>query len=288
MLIRAGFEIVYECPAPTPLLSLLSVHPSRRGDLETPDDLMVNGQPIERQFLDRYGNLCGRTVAPPGRLVLTSDFTIEDSGRADETAPWARQLAIEDLPDDVLIHLRGSRYCETDRMSDLAWRLFGPVEPGWERVQAIVDYAHNQLSFGYQHARATRTAVEAHEEGRGVCRDYAHLAITLCRAMNIPARYCTGYLGDIGVPVMDAPMDFSAWFEVYLEGGWYTFDARHNTPRIGRILIARGQDAADVAITHSFGMAQLVSFLVTTDEVPEAVAETRSERSFAPMAVGAG
>ena len=288
MLIRAGFEIVYDCPAPTPLLTLLSVHPSRRGDLETPDDLRVNGQPIERQFLDRYGNLCGRTLAPAGRLVLTSDFIIDDSGRPDESAPWARQLAIEDLPDDVLIHLRGSRYCETDRMSDLAWRLFGCIEPGWERVQAIVDYAHNQISFGYQHARATKTAVEAHEEGRGVCRDYAHLAVTLCRAMNIPARYCTGYLGDIGVPVMDAPMDFSAWFEVYLEGGWYTFDARHNTPRIGRILIARGQDAADVAITHSFGMAQLVSFMVTTDEVPEVAAKSRSERSFAPMAANAG
>ena len=288
MLIRAGFEIIYECPAPTPLLTLLSVHPSRRDDLESPDDLMVNGEPIERQFLDRYGNLCGRTLAPAGRLVLTSDFTISDSGRPDEIAPWARQLPVEELPDDILIHLRGSRYCETDRMSDLAWRLFGALEPGWERVQAIVDYTHNRIGFGYQHARATKTAFEAHEEGRGVCRDYAHLAVTLCRSMNIPARYCTGYLGDIGVPAVDAPMDFSAWFEVYLEGGWYTFDARHNTPRIGRIVIARGQDAADVAITHAFGMAQLVSFKVITDEAPEPVAETRSQRSFAPMAANAG
>jgi transglutaminase-like putative cysteine protease len=288
MLIRAGFEIVYNCPAPTPILTLLSVHPSRRADLETPDDLMVNGEPIERQFLDQYGNLCGRTMAPAGRVTLTSDFTIRDNGLPDPAAPWATQAPVETLPDDVLIHLRGSRYCETDRMSDLAWRLFGWTNPGWERVQAIVDYAHNQIAFGYQHARATKTAWEAHEEGLGVCRDYAHLAITLCRCMNIPARYCTGYLGDIGIPPVDAPMDFSAWFEVYLGGAWHTFDARHNTPRIGRIVIARGQDAADVAITHSFGSAQLISFNVVTDEVPEPKTLSRAQRSFAPMAASAG
>jgi transglutaminase-like putative cysteine protease len=287
MLIRAGFEITYDCPAPTPLLALLSVHPCRRADLETPDDLMVNGEPIERCFLDRYGNLCGRTVVPAGRVMLTSDFTIRDDGRPDPATPWATQAAVEDLPDEVLIHLRGSRYCETDRMSDLAWRLFGWTNPGWERAQAIADYAHNQIAFGYQHARATRTALEAHEEGRGVCRDFAHLAITLCRCMNIPARYCTGYLGDIGIPPIDAPMDFSAWFEAYLDGAWHTFDARHNRPRIGRIVIARGQDAADVAITHSFGAAQLVSFKVVTEEVVEPAALSRAQRSFAPVAANA-
>ena len=287
MLIRAGFEIVYDCPAPTPLLTLLSVHPSRRGDLERPDDLMINGEPIERQFLDRYGNLCGRAVAPRGLVTLNSDFTIQDDGRPDPSLPWAGQAAVEDLPDDVLIHLRGSRYCETDRMSDLAWLLFGWTKPGWERVQSIVDYVHNQISFGYEHARPTKTAFEAHEERRGVCRDYAHLAITLCRCMNIPARYCTGYLGDIGIPPVDAPMDFSAWFEVYLDGAWHTFDARHNTPRIGRIVIARGQDAGDVAITHSFGAAHLVSFKVVTDEVAEPVEARRDRRSFAPVAAHA-
>ena len=288
MLIRAGFEIVYDCPAPTPMLTLLSVHPSRRGDLTAPDDLMVNGAPIERQFVDRYGNLCGRTIAPPGRVTFTSDFTIRDSGMPDPAAPWAQQAAVQDLPDEVLIHLRGSRYCKTDRLSDLAWRFFGGIRPGWDRVQAIVDYAHSQITFGYQHARPTKTAFEAHEERRGVCRDFAHLAITLCRGMNIPARYCTGYLGDIGIAPVDAPMDFSAWFEVYLDGAWHTFDARHNTPRIGRIVIARGQDAADVAITHSFGAANLVSFKVITDEVPEPAEVRRAARSFAPVAANAG
>jgi len=286
MLIRAGFEITYFCPTATPLLTLLSVHPSRRGDLRTPDDLKLNGAPITQQFLDPYGNLCGRAVAPQGFVTLSSDFVIRDGGQPDLVLPCAEQHAVEDLPEEVLIHLRGSRYCETDQMSDLAWRLFGWTRPGWERVQAIVDYAHNQIAFGYEHARPTRTAYEAHEERRGVCRDYAHLAITLCRCMNIPARYCTGYLGDIGVPPVDSPMDFSAWFEVYLDGGWRTFDARHNTPRIGRIVIARGQDAADVAITHSFGEAQLVNFKVITDEVPERPLAESADSERRPASVG--
>ena len=269
MRIRAGFEIIFECPAPTPLLLMLSLRPERRADLETPDAIYPEPDIPLRQYLDGFGNVCTRLTAPPGRLTLRSDFVIRDTGHPDPQAPLAAQHAIEELPDKVIQFLLGSRYCETQHPSDLAWRLFGDTAPGWPRVQAIVDYAHARLEFGYAHARNTRTAWEAHEEQVGVCRDFAHLAIALCRCMNIPARYCTGYLGDIGVPRSDAPMDFSAWFEVYLGGAWRTFDARHNRPRIGRILMAVGRDATDVAISTNFGPAQLESFQVFTDELTE-------------------
>ena len=168
---------------------------------------------------------------------------------------------------DTLVFLLGSRYCETDRFTDIAWSRFGNLPKGWPLVQAICDYVHDRTKFGYEHASPTKTAWDAHSEQRGVCRDFAHLAITLCRCMNVPARYCTGYLGDIGVPPDPAPMDFSAWFEVYLGDRWYTFDARHNQPRIGRILMARGRDATDVAIVTSFGPGTLTGFKVRTDEV---------------------
>jgi transglutaminase-like putative cysteine protease len=268
MRIRTGFEITYDCPAPTPMLLTLSVHPSRRDDLETPDWLRTDPALDVRQYLDAYGNICSRVLAPAGRTVLSADFVIRDSGRPDEFAPHARQAAVEDLPDDVIVFLLGSRYCETDRLSDIAWGLFGNTPPGWARVQAIVDFVHRHIGFGYEHARATKTAYEAYNEGLGVCRDYAHLAVAFCRCMNIPARYCTGYLGDIGVPVVGV-MDFSAWFEVWLDGRWYTFDARNNRPRIGRVLIARGRDATDVAIANTFGRADLVDFKVISDELPE-------------------
>jgi transglutaminase-like putative cysteine protease len=183
--------------------------------------------------------------------------------------PGARQLPVDELPDDVLVYLLGSRYCDTQKLSDLAWSQFAGIDGGWAKVQAICDYAHGRISFGYHHARCDRTASEAHDERVGVCRDFAHLAVTLCRCMNIPARYCTGYLGDIGVPIDPAPMDFSAWFEVYLDGRWFSFDARHNQPRIGRIVMARGRDAADVAISTSFGTAQLARFIVVTEAVAE-------------------
>ena len=263
MRIHAGFEIAYDCPAPTPMLLALSVHPSRRDDLETPDWLRTDPNLEVRQYLDAYGNICSRILAPAGRTTLSGDFIIRDSGQVDAYAPDAAQIPAEDLPDEVLVFLLGSRYCETDRLSELAWSLFGATPPGWARVQAICDYVHEHIVFNYQHARPTRGAHEAHEERRGVCRDYAHLAIALCRCMNIPARYCTGYLGDIGVPVID-PMDFSAWFEVWLGGRWYAFDARNNIPRIGRTLIARGRDATDVAITNAFGTAFLAGFKVWT------------------------
>jgi transglutaminase-like putative cysteine protease len=269
MRIRTGFEIVYDCPAPVPMLLTLSVHSSRRGDLETPDWVRTDPIVDVRQWIDSFGNICSRIMAPAGRTTLSADFIIRDSGLVDEYAPDAPQIPVADLPDEALIFLLGSRYCETDRLTGLAWSLFGGGPTGWARVQAIVDYVHHHITFGYEHARPTKSAYDAHVEGRGVCRDYAHLAVALCRCMNIPARYCTGYLGDIGIPVVGV-MDFSAWFEVYLGGRWYTFDARNNQRRIGRVLIARGRDATDVAIANTFGQADLVGFTVVSDELPDA------------------
>src|SRR5690349_6370432 len=232
MRIRAGYQITYDCPAPTPMLLMLNVRPERLGDLETPDLIRTAPHVPLRQYHDAFGNLCSRILAPKGRMTLSADFVIRDSGQPDEVVPDAEQAPVERLPDEVIVFLLGSRYCETQQLNDLAWKLFGDMAPGWGLAQAIVAYAHERISFGYEHARPTRTAFEAHQERRGVCRDYAHLAITLCRCMNIPARYCTGYLGDIGVPASDAPMDFSAWMQVYLGGRWITMDARHNRPRI--------------------------------------------------------
>jgi transglutaminase-like putative cysteine protease len=267
MLIRAGFEISVECNQETPLMALLSVHPSRAGDLRTPAIILSSGPAPLVAALDDFGNLRTRTIAPAGALRLTTDFIIEDSGLPDDYAPGANEVPVGQLPDEAVVFLMGSRYCETDRLSELAWSMFGNTQRGWARVQAIVDYVHRRLTFGYQFARSTRTAWDGHEERVGVCRDFAHLAIALCRCMNIPARYATGYLGDIGVPAVRAPMDFSAWFEVFLGGRWFTFDARHNTPRIGRILMARGRDAADCAITTTFGVSNLTEFKVVTNEV---------------------
>lgn len=269
MLIRAGYDIQLGATAPVPLMAMLSIHPSRHKDLTTPQRIVTDPEVPLYDYLDGFGNVCTRLTVPEGGLTLSCDFTIRDTGEHDILSPDATEDAIEALPDDVLIYLLGSRYCETDRLGDVAWSLFGGVEPGWARVQAIVDYTHRQIEFGYHHARPTKTAWDAHQEQQGVCRDFAHLAITLCRCMNIPARYCTGYLGDIGVPPVDAPMDFSAWFQVWLSGAWHTFDARHNVPRIGRILMATGRDATDTALTTSFGSCQLLRFDVHTDEIAE-------------------
>lgn len=268
MLIRTGFDIEIGVNQPTALVMLLSIHPSRIGDLRSPHTMSFTPLTDAWDYKDMFGNTVTRILAQPGITRISTDFLVEDSGEPDILAPWAQQVPVEHLPPETLVYLLGSRYCETDRLSDLAWWLFGQTEPGWPRVQAVCDYVHNRIRFDYQQARSTRTAFEANEEQVGVCRDYAHLAVTFCRCLNIPARYCTGYLGDIGVPPMDAPMDFSAWFDVYLDGNWYTFDARHNQPRIGRILMARGRDATDVALTTSFGPSWLQRFHVHTDEVP--------------------
>ncbi|UHD45799.1 transglutaminase family protein [Aureimonas altamirensis] len=268
MKIRAGFTLGYECPQPTPMLLVLNIHPSRRGDLLTDQTLQFD-QPIEAWgYTDGFGNACTRIMAPAGITTISTAFEIYDDGQPDIVALDAVQHEIKDLPDEVLVFLLGSRYCDTDRLADLAWSLFADTPPGWVRVQTICDYVHNHITFDYQNADATRTAHGGYIDRTGVCRDFAHLAITLCRCMNIPARYCTGYLGDIKIPYVPGPMDFSAWFEVYLGGHWYTFDARHNTPRIGRVLMAIGRDATDVALSTNFGPSRLAHFDVVMEEVP--------------------
>jgi transglutaminase-like putative cysteine protease len=269
MQIRAGYEIAYDCAGPTPMVAMLSVRPERLPDLVTPQRITVGPALPFRHYSDAFGNICTRVLAPAGRITFAADFLIEDDGLPDPVVLDAVQHPVEELPDETLVFLMGSRYCDPAPLLDLAWREFGGVPAGWRRVQAIVDYVHDRIAFGYEHASVFRTALGAHEERLGVCRDYAHLAVTLCRAMNIPARYCTGYLGDIGIPPVDAPMDFSAWFQVYLGGAWRTFDARHARPRIGRILMAYGRDATDVAITTLFGSAVLAGFTVVTEEVAE-------------------
>ena len=273
MKIRVGFDFVYEFVAPTPMVLMLKVHPSRVKELIRMDQLRVSPTLPLTRYQDTFGNICTRLLAPKGELRLSTDALVADTGLPDVVEPFARQHEVAELPHDALMFLLGSRYCETDRLMNEAWSRFGKTPLGWPRVQAICDFVHSHVRFGYQHARATKTAAEVSIERRGVCRDFAHLAITLCRCMNIPARYCTGYLGDIGVPPEPDPMDFSAWFEVYLGGRWHTFDARHNTPRIGRIVMARGRDAADVAISTTFGPNTLKRFVVHTDEVVEEPAQ---------------
>ena len=268
MKIRAGYELVYDCPQPTPMLLMLSVHPSRSGDLLTPHEMSFDPPVDATHYRDGFNNVCTRIVAPTGRLTISSEFLVGDPGTPDPVVPEAEQHPVQELPDETLVYLLGSRYCETDRLSETAWSLFANAPRGWGRVQAICDYVHEHVTFGYQFARPTKTAWDVFMERQGVCRDFAHLAVAFCRCMNIPARYCTGYLGDIGVEAVDEPMDFSAWFEVYLGGHWHTFDARHNKPRIGRILMGRGRDASDVAISTTFGPCLLSSFRVITDELP--------------------
>ena len=267
MHIRIGFDIAFECSQPTPMLMMLRAHPSLGSRLVQQDYLASDPVVAIDTYIDGFGNLASRAVLPAGQTRIWTEGVVEDDGEPDPVVPDARILPVQELPEECLVYLLGSRYCETDHLGFVAWPLFGHLPENWSRVQAIVDYVHNHLTFSYPLARPTRTALEAHNERFAVCRDFAHLAIALCRAMNIPARYCTGYLGDIGVPHDPAPMDFSAWFEAYLGDRWYTFDARHNKPRIGRIVMARGRDATDVALTNSFGNATLVRFTVVTDEI---------------------
>ncbi|GAB6140546.1 transglutaminase family protein [Methylosoma difficile] len=267
--IHLGYEIIYDCLQPTPMILTLNVHHSRVADFIIPDKLVTDPPIPITAYHDTYGNWCSRIVAPQGLLRLTSSSLIKDDGEPDRVMPQARQTPVEALPDNTLLFLLGSRYCETDRLTEAAWQLFDKTPTGWGRVQAICNYVNQHISFGYQHARRTKTAWEAFHERTGVCRDYAHLAIAFCRCMNIPARYCTGYLGDIGIPANPDPMDFAGWFEAYLDGQWYTFDARNNTPRIGRVLIARGRDAADVAISSTFGPNTLMKFMIRTDKANE-------------------
>jgi transglutaminase-like putative cysteine protease len=270
MRIRAGFDMVYDCPQPTPMIFTLNVHFTRVSDIVGRDDLRFDPPVPIAGYRDSFGNWCTRILAPQGRTRVSADVLVNDSGLPDVFAPNAQQLPVQDLPEEALLFLLGSRYCETDKLSEIAWKLFGNGPTGWGRVQAICDYVHSHITFGYEHARMTRSALEAWHDRTGVCRDYTHLAVAFCRCMNIPARYCTGYLGDIGMPPPYGVPDFAAWLEVFLDGRWYTFDARNNQPRIGRVLIARGRDASDVALSNAFGPNTLASFKVWTDEVPAA------------------
>ncbi len=267
MKLRVGYELQYEFPQPTPLIAMLNVHFSRVADLAAPDHIVITPSVPISCYRDGFGNWCSRIVAPAGHVRLSTDAVVTDSGLPDPVAADAGQIAVEKLPEEALVFLLASRFCDSDRLLDLAWTLFKDSTPGWARVQAICDFVNQRINFGYEHARVTRTASEAYQEGCGVCRDYTHLAVAFCRALNIPARYCTGYLGDVGTPPPFPPGDFAAWLEVYLGGQWYTFDARNNVPRIGRVLLARGRDAADVAITTTFGPNTLASFRVWTDEI---------------------
>lgn len=266
MLIKIGYEFIFDCPTAVPMTLMLRVHPSRQADILS-ESWGVEPQVPVQEFLDGFGNRCERIVAPAGPLRLWGEGVVQDSGLPDQISLYARQVAVEELPPETLPYLLNSRYCQVDLLNNIAWELFGYTTPGWSRVQAICDWVHNHITFGYPFARPTKSALDVYLERTGVCRDFTHLAIAFCRCLNIPARYTTGYLGDIGIPPPDAPMDFSGWFEVYLEDEWHTGDARFNTPRIGRIVMARGRDATDVALTTAFGVANLQKMTVVTDEV---------------------
>ena len=266
MMIRAGYNMSFLCAAPTPMLLQLNVHPSREADLRSPDRVSTSPSLAMQSYIDLFGNRVTRLDAPPGLVTFSADFTIADSGLPDEIPEDLPLAPINALPSEVLVFLLASRYCDSDSLSDFAWSRFHGIGGGARLVQTICDFVHVRIRFDYSLANPKRMASDGLREGVGVCRDFAHLAVALCRAMNVPARYCTGYLGDIGVPPDPSPMDFSAWFDVYLGGRWYTFDARHNTPRIGRIVMGRGRDAADVPLTTAFGNATLQRFEVTTYE----------------------
>jgi transglutaminase-like putative cysteine protease len=269
MKLRVGYELRYAFPQPTPAILMLNIHYTRVAGLAVPDHVVVSPPVPISGYRDGFGNWCCRIVAPQGKVIISSNAVITDTGQPDPVVPLAQQILVEDLPEEALVFLLASRFCDSDRLLDLAWKLFGDAKPGWGRVQAICDFVHNHIEFGYAHASVTRTASDAYAEKRGVCRDYAHLAVAFCRALNIPARYCTGYLGDVGTPPPYPPGDFAAWFEAYIGGHWYTFDPRNNVPRIGRVLMARGRDAADVAMTTTFGPNELEGFKVWTDEVSD-------------------
>ena len=278
MLIRYGYEIVFHCWQPVLMVTLLDAHPERAQHIRYETPFTATPDFPSSVYVDGFGNHVRRFMTPVGTFTITRDFVMEDDGVPNPSRPEAREVPLADLPSDVIPYLLGSRYCETDKLGAIAWNLFGWTTPGWHRVQTIVDYVNAHLTFGYQHARATRTAFEAYEERVGVCRDFAHLAVAFCRCMNIPTRYANGFLGDIGIPPDPAPMDYNAWLEVYLDGEWITLDARHNVPRVGRIIVARGRDATDIPLATSFGPHNLNSFRVWTDEIDAAALEALKAR----------
>ncbi len=268
MLIKLGFDIALRVSSPTAIVYALHVHPSRQKDLLGPENFRIEPEMPIHEFTDVFGNRCGRIAVDAGLVRFTNNAVIRDNGQLNSIAPDASYADVRELPLDTLPYIQPSRYCDADSvLLDIAWANFGQIMGGWNKVQAICDFVHGSLQFDYLRARANRTALQTYLEGTGVCRDYTHLAITLCRALNIPARYCTGYLGDIGVPLDPAPMDFSAWFEAYVGGQWYSFDPRHNTRRVGMVPMAKGKDAGDCALTTVFSQHSVETFHVTTYEV---------------------
>jgi len=272
MFIRYGFDIALELSQPTTVLTMMDVHSNCRHAIVAETEFRVSPSVTAAKIIDSHGNLVRRMSAPRGRMSMRLEGVFHSDGREDEVDRTADAAAVSDLPPEALPFLLSSRYCEIDLLSDFAWANFGSISGGWRKVQAICDFVHERMTFDYAHARPTRTASEALAERVGVCRDFTHLAVALCRCLNIPARYCNGYLGDIGVPPDPAPMDFNAWFEAFLGGRWLTFDPRHNQPRIGRILISRGRDAAEIPMFTTFGPHVLTRFLVVTEEVKESAA----------------
>lgn len=269
MKIRIGYEMIFGCTQPTPMILTLNVHSSQATYLLTPDQITTDPPIPLSAYRDLYGNWVTRLVLPAGDTTIANDAVIYHDGEPDRVMPAAKQHPVQILPEETLVYLLGSRYCETDILSNEAWRLFGNGPTGWQRVQAICDFVHNHIEFGYEHARHTKTAAQVYQERAGVCRDFTHLAVTFCRCLNIPARYCTGYITDIGQPPPYPEMDFAAWFEAWLDGEWHIFDPRNNKPMIGRILMARGRDATDVSLSNSFGETLLKHFLVRAEEVAE-------------------
>ncbi|TCM87107.1 transglutaminase-like domain-containing protein [Rhodovulum steppense] len=267
MLIRIGCRLDFVFSQPTPMIAMLNVHCARFDDLERADNLVTSPSVPLESYRDGFGNWCTRLVAPVGEFTLSTDGLFRDSGLPDPVSQDAGQHAVQDLPVETLVFLLGSRYCDTDLLSEQAWQLFGRTPPGWARVQAVCDFVHDHVTFDYMKANATRTSSQTLAQGQGVCRDFAHLAIALCRCLNIPARYCTGYLSDVGEPEPHPPGDFAAWIEVFLDGRWWVFDPRNNARRTARILVARGRDAADVPLTQTFGPNMLTDFRVWADEI---------------------
>jgi transglutaminase-like putative cysteine protease len=279
MLISLGCRLTFQFPQPTPVIALLNVHFSRFDDMVQQDDLVTRPRTPITGYRDGFGNWCVRMLAPAGEFVLLTNGDFRDTGLPDPIALSARQHEVQDLPCETLVYLLGSRYCDTDLLSEYAWQVFGQTRAGWPRVQAICDHVQSSVAFGYHHARNTRTASQTLAEGVGVCRDFAHLAITLCRCLNIPARYCTGYLSDIGEPLPHPAGDFAAWMEVYLDGQWHVFDPRNNARRYGRFLVARGRDAADVPLTQTFGLATMTGFEVWTEEALQGASSLRTDKA---------
>ena len=271
MQVKIGCQFSFDSPVPIPLV--LQVQPRPDGGHRLLQETWSLQPEAEcHEYLDGFGNRCLRFTAPTGPLRFRYEAQAEISPEPDPIVSHATQVPIEGLPDETMVFTLPSRYILSDLLSNAAWDLFGQVPAGWGRIQAVCDWIHEHVEFRTASTTPVTTALDVFLQRYGVCRDFAHMGVTMCRALNVPARYVFGYLPDIGIEPPDIPMDFHSWFEAYLEGGWYTFDARHNTPRIGRVPIGRGRDAVDVAIVTQFGPARLTGMEVWADELGAALA----------------